>query len=430
MKRLFCFFALLTVVSLCAACLAQLIPPRFDDALMVRNGQLQRETNVYQLRAVDIPNFALLSRDELDHVYARVSEVGFNTICMDLPGLSADGAKMDGAVFKNLALTLEEMVDRRMASIVRVFGANAPADPAWRKAAISTVAEAFKDELRPAYLIDGPDAAALTKLLQKGAPDLVVISETGSLKPVAKPGDASSARVTMLMGAIPPAELMTEQHFLMPDSPENMAAMDAAMANPAEFAPWTPDNSVLTEAERNEGFISLFDGKTLNAWWFIGKNKNGFVVNDGCIEWAAPGGGALYTRDRYDNFVLRFEWKIGKNGNSGVYIRAPRCNRQSWTGMEIQLQGDHGKPLDSQHTASIYSVIAPKEDATNPEGEWNVEEITADGPHVKVVLNGKTVQDVNLDDVPELRNRLRKGFIGLQDHGRYVAFRNIRVKKL
>lgn len=431
MKRLLCFFVLMTVVSLCAACVAQLIAPRFDDAFKLKSGQLLRETNPYLLRAADVAGFAsITSRDELDRIYVRLSDVGFNTICMDLPGLSADGSKMDAQVLKSLSLTFEEAVDRRMASIVRVFGANAPSDPAWRKKAIKTVAEVFKDELRPAYLIDGPDAAELTALLKKGAPDLLVISETGDLKSMTTPGDAAVAPTSMLIGAIPPAETIAVQHFLLPDTPEMMAALDAALANPAESAPWTPDNTVLSEAERNDGFVSLFDGKTLDGWWFIGKNKNGFAVTDGCIEWKAIGGGALYSRERYDNFILRFEWKIGKNGNSGVYIRAPRTNRQSWTGMEIQAQGDHGKRIDVHSTASIYSVIAPKEDATNPEGEWNVEEITADGSHIKVVLNGKTVQDVNLDDVPELRNRLRKGFIGLQDHGRYVAFRNIRVKKL
>jgi hypothetical protein len=99
-------------------------------------------------------------------------------------------------------------------------------------------------------------------------------------------------------------------------------------------------------------------------------------------------------------------------------------------GMEIQIQGDHGMELDDQHTGSIYSVVPASMDATNPDGEWNSYEITCNGPQVKVVLNGKVVQDTNLDQNPILKYRLRKGFIGLQDHGRYVAFKNIRIKKL
>ena len=81
-------------------------------------------------------------------------------------------------------------------------------------------------------------------------------------------------------------------------------------------------------------------------------------------------------------------------------------------------------------TAAIYDVMAPLVNAGKPAEEWNALEITLDGPLMKAVLNGEVVQDVNLDEIGELRTRLRRGFIGLQDHGNYVAFRNIRIRKL
>ena len=74
--------------------------------------------------------------------------------------------------------------------------------------------------------------------------------------------------------------------------------------------------------------------------------------------------------------------------------------------------------------------MPPKVNAAKPAGEWNELEVTCDGPKVKIVLNDIVVQDLSFDDNDELRYRLRKGFIGLTDHNGYVAFRNIRLKRL
>jgi len=78
----------------------------------------------------------------------------------------------------------------------------------------------------------------------------------------------------------------------------------------------------------------------------------------------------------------------------------------------------------------VYDVLPPKLNAAKPAGEWNTLEIMFTGPMLKATLNGKIVQDVNFDEHEELKYRLRRGFIGLQDHAHYVAFRNIRIKKL
>jgi hypothetical protein len=98
--------------------------------------------------------------------------------------------------------------------------------------------------------------------------------------------------------------------------------------------------------------------------------------------------------------------------------------------MEFQLQGDSGTPVTNQTSGAVYVVLPPRVNAAKPEGEWNSVEVTLNGPKLKAVLNGEVIQDTNLDDTEELRPRLRRGFIGLQDHASYVAFRNIRVKKL
>jgi hypothetical protein len=224
--------------------------------------------------------------------------------------------------------------------------------------------------------------------------------------------------------------MIEKVHFVAPGTNEGYAAFDRFMADPAELEPWTPDNSVLSEEERADGWISLFDGKTLNGWWIKGVNKKGFEVKDGAIVWAGPGADALYTHDRYGDFILRLEFRIAARGNSGLFLRGPRTGRSSKIGMEFQLFDDVDKAPDAHTTGAVYDVEPPLVGASKPAGEWNAIEIMLDGPIMKATVNGQVVQDRNLDEHDELRHRLREGFIGLQDHACHVAFRNIRIKKL
>ncbi len=71
------------------------------------------------------------------------------------------------------------------------------------------------------------------------------------------------------------------------------------------------------------GFVSLFDGKTLNGWQLMNGHGPGYVVENGVLICPADGGGNLFTQEQYGNFVLRFEFKLSPGGNNGVGIRAP-----------------------------------------------------------------------------------------------------------
>ena len=174
----------------------------------------------------------------------------------------------------------------------------------------------------------------------------------------------------------------------------------------------------------------MFNGKNLDAWVLAGRNPEGFVVKDGVIEWDAHGGGTVRSLDRYDNFILRLDVRIVKNGNSGIFVRAPRANRSSKIGMEFQVMGDYGVEPSAHTTGAIYSVLAPTINAGAKPWEWNTIELLLDGAHFRATLNGLVVQHVNLDENEELSHRLRRGFIGLQDHGHRVSFRNIKLKRL
>lgn len=209
------------------------------------------------------------------------------------------------------------------------------------------------------------------------------------------------------------------------------AAAIVALAAPA--AAQTPE-------EAKEGFKSLFDGKTLAGW--VGAT-DGYAVEDGAIYCIAKKGGNLYTEKEYKDFVLRFEFKLTENANNGLGIRAPLKGDSAYQGMELQVLDDSGSQYTKlqpyQYHGSVYGVAAAERGSQKPVGEWNVQEVTVQGRNVKVVLNGKTILSVNLDEVskngtidkqkhPGLANE--KGHIGFLGHGHRVDFRNLRIKEL
>jgi hypothetical protein len=186
----------------------------------------------------------------------------------------------------------------------------------------------------------------------------------------------------------------------------------------------------LSDAERAEGFELLFDGRTLEGWTTLNDDPGGWSVRDGVLYCEGVNGPWLRTRRRYGDFVLRLEFKISDEGNSGVFIRAPLVARASRFGMEVQILGVSGPVSKQSTTGAIYDVLAPTKDAARPPGAWNDAEIDCRGSRVKIHLNGELVQDFDMDQVDELKNRLRCGVIGLQDHNDEVWFRNIRIKTL
>lgn len=195
-------------------------------------------------------------------------------------------------------------------------------------------------------------------------------------------------------------------------------------------------------ADDETGFTSLFNGKDLTGWQLIGKSKRGYVVEEGVLVCPADGGGNLFTAKEYANFSFRFEFKLEDGSNNGVGIRAPLEGDAAYVGMEIQILDDSssryaGRLRPEQYHGSIYDVVAAKPRALKPVGEWNSEEIVCQGRSVKVILNGTTIVNANLDDVKD-ESVLKKhpgmarqaGYIGFLGHGTRVEFRNIRIKEL
>jgi hypothetical protein len=195
-------------------------------------------------------------------------------------------------------------------------------------------------------------------------------------------------------------------------------------------------------AQTEAGFIPLFDGKSLNGWQIIGKKGPGYVVENGALMCPEKGGGNLYTKDEYANFVFRFEFRLSPGGNNGIGIRAPLQGDAAYAGMEIQVLDDghelyKGQLKPEQHHGSVYDVIPARSGYLKAAGEWNQEEIVADGRHIRVTLNGVIILDTSLDIVRESEVLKRhpglarpSGYIGFLGHDSKVEFRNIRVKRL
>ena len=189
------------------------------------------------------------------------------------------------------------------------------------------------------------------------------------------------------------------------------------------------------------GFVSLFDGKTLTGWTLVSKTGPGYIVQDGMIVCPKDGGGNLFTDKEYSNFVLRFEFLLEPGSNNGVGIRAPLEGRTSYEGMEIQiLDNEDPRYKDlrpAQYHGSVYDVIPARRGFLKATGEWNSEEIRAEGRRITVTLNGTVILDADLDSVkdPEVLKKhpglaRTAGHIGFLGHHEFVEFRNIRIREL
>ncbi len=168
------------------------------------------------------------------------------------------------------------------------------------------------------------------------------------------------------------------------------------------------------------------------------------VIEGGVLE-CLPPCGYIWTKQKFDNFVIDFDFKVSPHANSGLFFRAnPRNPVQG--GMEIQILDSYGRKKVGRHDmGALYDCAAPTVNAAKPAGEWQHLTLTADGPRLTVVLNGKQILQVDLNRWTQphknpdgSRNKFRtaykdmprSGHIGFQDHGHKVWFRNIRIKPL
>jgi hypothetical protein len=190
--------------------------------------------------------------------------------------------------------------------------------------------------------------------------------------------------------------------------------------------------------EAEQGFVSLFDGQSLEGWQ---APAQGYVVENGVLVCQANAE-KLFTKKEYANFIFRFEFKLGPGGNNGIGIRAPLEGQTSREGIEIQILDDDAPQYATlgpyQYHGSIYGMVPAQRGHLKPTGQWNAEEIACDGTRIKITLNDAVIVDADLKDVtdptpdgyPHPGRHREKGFLALLGHHSRVEFRNIRIKEL
>ena len=181
-----------------------------------------------------------------------------------------------------------------------------------------------------------------------------------------------------------------------------------------------------------QGFVPLFDGRTLAGWSVQEGPPSAFRVVDGAIvvDEKANFPAWLRTDRQYENFDFRCEFFLKGWMNSGVYLHAPEHGRNIWVGMKINLFHQPDAEPRAESVGSIFPLIAPRAMNVRNQGEWNSLRILMDWPRLQVWMNDTLVQDLDVESVPELRHRLRRGYLGFESLSYPIRFRNIRVREL
>jgi len=208
------------------------------------------------------------------------------------------------------------------------------------------------------------------------------------------------------------------------------------------------EDNKLTAEEKADAWMLLFDGKTLEGWKTSDLKPSRKPVENGCLNPYNCGGYMLVHEEQWKDFVLKFDFIVSKGCNSGVFVRTypltPKPGLDvGFNGIEMQIMDS---PAADYHSGgAIYDLVKPAKNAMKPAGEWNRAEITCYDNEIKVVLNGETVAEMDLDEWTEpykrpdgtkhkfptaYKDHPRRGYIGLQDHGSPCWFKNVKLLPL
>ncbi len=218
--------------------------------------------------------------------------------------------------------------------------------------------------------------------------------------------------------------------------------------------------NTLTEEQKKDGWQLLFDGTTTNGWHKYGGSKAGtaWKVADGAIyldttikeKWQIKDGGDIVSDSTYDNFHLKLEWKIAKDGNSGIifYVNEDTAKyKYAWmTGPEMQVLDNAGHAdgkIIKHRAGDLYDLITVSKETVKPVGEWNLAEIKSINGKLDFYLNGENTVSTTMWDTAWKAmiaaskfkefpgfGTYKSGKIMLQDHGNMVWYRNVMIKKM
>jgi sugar phosphate isomerase/epimerase len=175
----------------------------------------------------------------------------------------------------------------------------------------------------------------------------------------------------------------------------------------------------------------------------------GWVVEEGVL--GRKGGGYVWTKEQYGDFILDLEFKNAPKTNSGVFIRTANVKDPVQTGIEIQIADSYGQQPNRNNCGAVYDCLAPSRQVVKKAGEWNHMTILCVGGRIRISMNGERIISMDMDKWTEARvnppveeggeptknkfktaykDMARSGAIGFQDHGHPVWYRNIKVRKI
>jgi hypothetical protein len=206
--------------------------------------------------------------------------------------------------------------------------------------------------------------------------------------------------------------------------------------------------NTLTAEERAQGWQLLFDGESLDQWRGFRQDvlPDGWVAQEGLLV-RTEGGGDIITRDTFRDFELSLDWMVHEGGNSGILYRVSEEVARTFEGapemqvLDDAVHVDGGDPLTS--AGAHYAMHPAPRGVVHPAGEWNHARIRVQRNHVTHWLNGQEIVDYELGSDDWNRRLARskftqwpaygtfpEGHIALQDHGDWVAYRNIKIRRL
>ena len=222
-------------------------------------------------------------------------------------------------------------------------------------------------------------------------------------------------------------------------------------------------DNTLSEQEKAEGWMLLFDGETTDGWREFNETAfpdTGWYIEDGCLVCENSGmgeagfGGDIIYDKTFTNFHFKVDWMIEAGGNSGIFFLATEVPGEKiwYNAPEYQILDNFSNHIDNtlgvdgnRRAGSLYDLIPP--DPQNARGamEWNTAEIVSYEGTIAYRMNGETTLEFHLwtdewkemiadskfpDFNPDFADVAKTGYIGLQDHGHAVWFKNIKIREL
>jgi hypothetical protein len=218
----------------------------------------------------------------------------------------------------------------------------------------------------------------------------------------------------------------------------------AAVSMPA----WAGDNQ-LTDEEKQSGWQLLFNGQDHTGWKCNNGKPIATPVEQGALVPYKSGGYVIIHEKQFGDFILKCDVKWEPGGcNSGIFFRVEDPKNPVNTGFEIQVSS--GKGIGKHAFGAIYDLASTTKNAGNDDGEWNTVEIKCEGPQISVKVNGEQVCAIDCDEYDEpgvcpdgkshkfklngepraVKDFARTGYLGFQDHGHKVWYKNVKLLEL